>query len=105
MNRQFIIIILFLFTGIFISCGKGKELSISERYPAPWIEDFNKDLTIALTQSKVTDCGQYKYRKSSIDKNEYLVYCTKDGKKWNSYIVWVGTNKVMGPHEPDPELK
>lgn len=105
MNKQTAFISCLIISGLIISCGQSKEPTLSERYPGPWIEDFNKDIAIALSQNSIKDCGQYKYRASSSDKKEYLVYCTKDGKKWNSYIVWTGINKIMGPHEPDPSLK
>ena len=81
-------------------------MSLSERYPGPWRDDFNTGISRALAKNKIRGCGEYKYRPSSNDHNEYLVRCTRDGVNWSSYIVWVGidNDKVMGPHKPDPSL-
>lgn len=81
------------------------EPSLGERYPAPWREDFNVDITKALVAKGITGCGEYKYRASTLDRNEYLVYCTHDGKNWTAYFVWPRIKEVMGPYAPDPSVK
>jgi len=81
-----------------------RELSMAERYPGPWRTDFNLDITKALAQNNVRGCGEYKYRPSAVNRGEYLVNCTSDGRYWSSYLVWVPLNKVMGPYTPDPTL-
>jgi hypothetical protein len=61
-----------------MSCEKS-DMPLSERYPGPWREDVNIGITKALAAKKIRDCGQYKYRESSVNTGEYLVYCTRDG--------------------------
>ena len=83
---------------------KGYSSSLNERYPAPWRDEFNMEITRALASSKIRGCGEYKYRESSRNKGEYLVYCTRDGSTWFAYIVWIYSKKVMGPYKPDASL-
>ncbi|MCD4811339.1 hypothetical protein K8R14_01890 [bacterium] len=104
MNRK---IVLFLLFGIFLMCCIGfafADMSLSERYPGSWRDEFNTGISKALAKNKIRGCGEYKYRPSSKNHNEYLVRCTRDGVNWSSYIVWVGINKVMGPYKSDPSL-
>lgn len=82
-----------------------REIPLSERYPAPWREDFHVGITKALALKAIRGCGQYKYRESSKDQNEFLVHCTGDGKSWTAYFVWPATEGVMGPYQPDPTLQ
>jgi hypothetical protein len=65
---------------------QGAEPSLAERYPPPWIEDTHIGIARALVANKIGGCGEYKYRASARDRNEYAVYCTRDGKKWVAYI-------------------
>jgi hypothetical protein len=80
------------------------EITLVERYPAPWREEFDVGITKTLISKGIRGCGQYKYRESSKDRNEYLVHCTGDGKLWVAYFVWSATERVMGPYSPDPSL-
>ena len=84
---------------------RSRELPLAERYPAPWREDFHVGISKALASKEIRGCGQYKYRESSKDRNEFLVHCTGDGKFWVAYFVWPTTGGVMGPHSPDPSLQ
>lgn len=86
------------------SCGKSRDIPLSERYPGPWREDFNMGITKALASKEVRGCGQYKYRESRNDRGEYLVYCTRDGNNWTAYLVWENTGDVTGPHTSDLSL-
>jgi len=80
-------------------------ISMAERYPPPWRTDVNPDIAKALAQNNVTGCGVFKYRPSSVDQGEYLVYCSPDGESgWAAYMVWIPINKVTGPFKPDPSL-
>lgn len=85
-------------------CGKSRDIPLSERYPSPWQEDLNMDITKALASKDIRGCGWYKYRESSNNRGEYLVYCTSDGSNWTGYLVWANTGDVIGPHTPDPTL-
>lgn len=82
-----------------------REIPLAERYPAPWREDFHVGITKALAAKGIRGCGQYKYRESSKDRNEFLVHCTGDGKFWTAYIVWPSTEGLMGPFTPDLSLR
>mgnify|MGYP007022264338 CR=1 FL=1 len=94
-----------------IGCGKSDpppspkpELTLAERYPGPWVSDVDLAITRALIRNNVSGCGQYKYRSSSQNSGEYLVYCSRDGETWTAYIVWPNVEKAMGPLAPDPSL-
>lgn len=94
----------FLYAMIGIGGESANTTSLSERYPGPWQEDFNLGISKALAGKKIRGCGQYKFRESSMDKKEYLVYCTRDGNDWLAYLVWPNIGSVTGPHAPDPSL-
>lgn len=76
------------------------EQSMSELYPGPWRDEFNIPISRTFVQNDVTGCGQYKYRASSESPAEYLVHCSRDGKKWTAYIVWSRIEELMGPYDP-----
>lgn len=80
------------------------DIPLNVRYPGPWREDFNLNISKALGAKSVSGCGQYKFRESSRDSGEYLVYCTRDGASWVSYVVWTKTGAVLGPNSPDGSL-
>ncbi|VWD62332.1 hypothetical protein BCO71033_06743 [Burkholderia contaminans] len=80
-------------------------VTVAERYPAPWREDFNLEISKSLAWNKVRGCGEFKYRASSQDQDEYLVYCTADGSMWTAYLVWTAIHKVMGPLKPDASIQ
>ncbi len=87
-----------------LACDSGRNLTLLEKYPGPWRNDVNVKIIRTLEKNKIRDCGQYKYRPSAGDPGEYLVRCTSDGVNWNSYLVWVGINRVRGPYLPDSSL-
>lgn len=101
MCRKFSIYVIFLF---FLSSPIIAAPKLGERYPAPWRDDFNSGITKALVAGGIRGCGEYKYRPSAIDRSEYLVYCTRDGRRWMAYIVWPNIKQVMGPYEPDSSI-
>ena len=75
------------------------EIPLYERYPGPWRDDFNASISKTLAKNSVRGCGEFKYRLSSKDKDEYLVYCSRDGKSWVAYLVWISIAKITGPHQ------
>ncbi len=87
-----------------LSCSDSRELTVAERYPGPWVDAFNLKITKALVSNHVRLCGDYKYRKSSQDNGEYLVYCTVDDDNWYAYTVWANTGAVVGPSKADMSL-
>ena len=94
-NIVLVAIILAFFTGC------GQDMSLEEEWSGPWKEDVNIGITKALIKNKVTLCGEYKYKHSKKSSSEYIVHCTPDGKNWYAYIVWTGTEKIIGPHKPE----
>jgi len=104
MKRYACALVILIFLNL-AGCGNSRDIPLSERYPGPWQEDFNMGITKALAAKGICDCGQYKYRESSRDKGEYLVYCTRDGSNWTAYLVWPSIGEVTGPHTPDPSLQ
>ena len=91
-------------SAVIAGCSPSPEPTMLERYPGPWIDEFNAPITKALAVNNVRGCGQYEYRESSRDKGEYFVYCSADGNFWTAYIVWAATEKIMGPYPPDPTI-
>lgn len=86
------------------SCDTSSEMTLKQRYPGNWSEDFNIGISKALAENNTAGCGQYKYKESTQNSGEYLVRCTRDGENWVSYIVWDQIKKVMGPYTPDPTV-
>ena len=86
-------------------CGNSLDTPLSERYSGSWQEDFDLGITKTLVAKGVSGCGQYKFRESSKDRGEYLVYCTNDGNNWTAYLVWPNISEVTGPHALDPSLQ
>lgn len=83
------------------------SISASERYPGPWMDDGNPEIIRALISNKIEGCGEFQYRKSYDNTSEYLVYCTRDGKNWVSYIVFprdILDSDVQGPYRIDPSI-
>ena len=76
---------------ILMGCDSG-----SARYPGPWREDLNVEITKTLVAKKVKGCGEYKYRETH--RHEYLVHCSRDGKNWIAYQVWPKIGEITGPH-------
>jgi hypothetical protein len=103
MKQHVYALIIFCFINL-VGCNNPREIPLSERYSGSWQEEFNIGISKLLVSKKISGCGQYKFRESSIDKNEYLVYCTSDGSNWAAYIVWPNIGEVTGPHTPDPSL-
>jgi len=65
-------------------------------YPAPWKDEKNDGIVAALAKGKIS-CGQSRHRRRTGGADEYLVQCTKDGTKWETYFVWPQTQAVKGP--------
>lgn len=86
-------------------CGNSLDTPLSERYSGSWQEDFNLAITKTFVAKGISDCGQYKFRESSKDRGEYLVYCTSDGNNWTAYLVWPNISEVTGPYTLDPSLQ
>jgi hypothetical protein len=74
----------------------GSKLSPSEQFPGPWLE-LTQEIRDVLTLNNVSACSQAMGRQSSQDPGEYLLYCTRDEKRWTSWHVQPATRTVRGP--------
>lgn len=68
-------------------------------YPGPWRTDgpaFDK-IALTLGRNSIGGCGEFHYRlaKGKPDPGEALVYCTRDGRNWDHYLVFYKINNVM----------
>lgn len=94
---------LLLLLGLFAGQAMAEE-NLADRFPGPWQHEFSPEITKALTVNRVAGCGQYKYREDAKKTQEYIVYCSRDGKRWLAYIVWPSIERLMGPYNPSPSL-
>jgi hypothetical protein len=81
----------------------------AEDYPGPWKDPSMEDpptytfraIATTLGTNDVRGCGSWYYRPRAYRPNEYLVYCTRDGKVWVAYRVWpYDWRTVKGPLQP-----
>ena len=93
---------------IVIAVGCDSRLS-TEDYPGPWKDPSVGDtssytfnaIVKTLMINDVRGCGFWYYRPRAYRPNEYLVYCTRDGKVWVAYRVWpYDWQAVKGPLQP-----
>lgn len=92
---------LFFAAAFFAQAALALSPEVEKQYPAPWVDDFNFNITKTLTQAKVRECGIIKYRVAYNSSSEFLVACSSDGTTWKTYMVWPNTGKVMGPYSMD----
>ena len=62
MIKSSCLFLVFLVVSIFFSSSTFADPLLSERYPEPWKEDLNVEITKVLVTKKIKDCGEYKYR-------------------------------------------
>ena len=79
------------------------------RFAESWNEEMRVDITRTLIQHGVKGCSFYKH-KESLDTSgsyagSYIVYCSRDKRRWEAYLVWPDFDMVMGPSKPDPKYK
>jgi hypothetical protein len=70
-------------------------------FPGPWNTESNLGISKTLIANKIRGCGEYKFKVNRRFHNEYLVYCSADGKNWVAYLVWPLPKMVEGPFRPD----
>lgn len=73
-------------------------------YPGAWQSDAPGDIIRALAVNDVRGCGEFHHKASVRNSGEYLVYCTRDGQTWTSYLVWPNVDRISGPARPDPKI-
>lgn len=69
-----------------------------------WMSDSPTDIVRTLVSNNVRGCGEFHYKINFRSTGEYLVYCTRDGRKWTAYVVWPNIDRVYGPADPDPSI-
>lgn len=75
------------------------ENTRDEAYPGPWRTGgpvFEK-IALTLGRNAIGGCGEFHYRlaKGKQDPGEALVYCTRDGRNWDHYLVFYKIDNVM----------
>lgn len=60
-----------------------------------WNDTFHQGISRALAKNNITGCGEYRWIENMDHKNEFKVQCSRDGKKWVTWTVWVGIDKVQ----------
>lgn len=79
--------------------------TLDQRYPGAWSDAPNVGIARALGKNSVNGCGEYYYRAAAGSTSEFLVYCTRNGTTWTSYLVWPLIEKIMGPYPADKTLR
>jgi hypothetical protein len=68
-------------------------------YPGEWRSGGSAfdEIAIALGQNHTLGCGEFYYKLANGEKDpgEALVYCTRDGRNWDSYLVFYKIGNVM----------
>ncbi len=100
-----LLIIVFSFAYVFLNMPDDSPSSSiptarGNQYEAKWHKEFHSGITKALAAKNIRGCGEYKYKASLTENNEYLVHCTRDGEKWFEYLVWPRITEVTGPFLP-----
>lgn len=71
----------------------------STTYPGEWRSSgpASDKIAITLGQNSTSGCGEFYYKLANgeQDPGEALVYCTRDGSNWDSYLVFYKIGNVM----------
>jgi hypothetical protein len=81
-----------------------EPLSFDRKYPGAWSDAQNQSIMRTLIANSVSGCGEYWYKAAAGSDSEYLVYCTRDGKNWTTYLVWPKIGNIIGPNKISPEI-
>jgi hypothetical protein len=82
----------------------GRSVELADDYPGAWQSDAPGNIIRALAVNDVRGCGEFHHKASVRNSGEYLVYCTRDGRTWTSYLVWPNVDRISGPARPDPKI-
>lgn len=88
---------------VILGCAPDRR-TVAERYPGKWIDEFNVDISRTLAAHNARDCGEYRWRRSADSNSEFLVVCSRDGRKWQQYLVFTASQKAIGPDKLDPSI-
>lgn len=66
-----------------------------QEYFSHWKDDANEkflDISKLLVANRITGCGEFYY--NEIDKNTYILACSRDGKSFKYYVAWTKLDKI-----------
>lgn len=64
-------------------------------YFSDWKDDANEkflEMSKLLVANRITGCGEFYY--NEIDKNTYILACSRDGKSFKYYVAWTKLDKI-----------
>lgn len=67
--------------------------------PAGYSEEFNTNISIALSKNGVRGCGYLVWKNLVQNDSKYLIFCSRDGEEWRPYTVWLPSGKVQLGHK------
>ena len=83
-----------------------EPLPPEERYPGPWVEDFNPKLSLLLIQNGIRGCGDLVYKPAydnTDTREEYLIYCSNGDSEF-ALVAFFPSNRLTGPARLVPEI-
>lgn len=78
--------------------------SLAEQFPGAWQEELHLEISKSLVAAGALDCGEYKWRASADSRSEFLVVCSRDGRKWKQYLVLTASKRAIGPSPLDSSI-
>lgn len=76
--------------------GCAEPTPIGEEFSGNWRQPSSQVMG-ALAKARISGCGEFYQKPSTVDQNSYVVACTRDRKKWVGYMVWPNIDSVLGP--------
>lgn len=75
------------------------EQSADSKYHLPWSSSSSNitGITKTLIKNGIKGCGDLRIRTSKNEDSEYLVACSRDGVRWEYYLVWPNIGELTGP--------
>ena len=99
-------IVLFIIINMFAPNSSGSTVIDDTRtYEQSWRSPTNEELrTISklMIKNNVSGCGEYHIKE--VEKNEFVIACTSDGKNWTYYVAWPNIEEINLANE-EMELK
>lgn len=101
MNKwiKLLIVIAVIYMAKQVFFGPSEPTNPEDKYETSW-QSPGKELgpiAIALGKSNILGCGEFHVKEANSGNGEYLIACSRDGENWTYYLVWIPSEKVMGP--------
>lgn len=72
-------------------------------FESQWRRTANTEIVRTFATQKIEGCTDMAWRGHRMSHGQFLVYCTDDGgRRWTAWLVWPGSQRVVGPFPPDP---